>query len=137
MEKKNLQIHTKSSNPVFSDMDLASTPNFLNYISFTIKDLLYWWYVQMPIYYIKKLGRISTIMSDQLSIHILIRNFFLPWKRHKAAVGYFIGVTTKLIYLPFAISIYLLSLSGYSILIIIWLLIPLVASFFILISLFL
>ncbi len=137
MEKKNLQIHTKSSNPVFSDMNLASTPNFLNYISFTIKDLLYWWYIQMPIYYIKKLGRVSTIVSDQLSIHILIRNFFLPWKRHKAAVGYFIGITTKLIYLPFAISIYLLSLSGYSILVITWLLIPLVASFFILISLFL
>ncbi len=137
MKNDSLQINTKNSNPVFTDVDLASTPNFLNYITFTIKDLLYWWYIQMPIYYLKKLGRISTIVSDQLSIHILIRYFFLPWKRHKAAVGYFIGITTKLIYLPFALSIYLLAISGYSILILAWLLIPLVASLFILISLFL
>lgn len=137
MKNDNLQINTKSSNPVFTDVDLASTPNFLHYITFTIKDLLYWWYIQMPIYYLKKLGRVSTVISDQLSLHILIRYFFLPWKRHRAAVGYFIGITTKLIYLPIALSIYIITVSAYCLLIITWLLIPLVTTFFILISLFL
>ena len=136
MKNDSLQINTKSNNPVFTEASLASTPNFLNYITFTIKDLLYWWYIQMPIYYLKKLGRVSTVISDQLSIHILIKHFFLPWKRHKAAVGYFIGITTKLIYLPVALSIYLAALGAYCLLIITWLLIPLVTIFFILISLF-
>lgn len=136
MEKENLQINTKASNPIFSDQDFSNTPNFLSYISFSIKDLLYWWYVQMPIYYLKKLGRVSVVFSDQLSILILIKYFFVPWKRHKAAVGYFIGILTKLIYLPFAIALYLFAISLYCALILTWILIPLVAIIFTLISLF-
>ncbi len=137
MENDNLQINTKNSNPVFTEVSLTSTPNLLNYITFTVKDLLYWWYIQMPIYYLKKLNRFSTVISDQLSIHILIRYFFLPWKRHKAPVGYFIGITTKLIYLPIALSIYLITMGIYCASIIVWLLIPITTIFFILISLFL
>ncbi len=137
MENDNLKINSTSNNPVFTDTDLASTPNFLNYLSFLIKDLLFWWYVQMPIYYLKKLNRVSIVVSDQLSIPILIRYFFIPWKRHHAAVGYFIGITTKLLYLPIAILIYLIAISIYSTLILGWLFIPLVAIFFTLISLFL
>ncbi len=136
MNEEKLQINTKSSNPVFTDTNLSSTPNFLNYLSFAVKDLLYWWYIQMPIYYFKKWGRVSTVMLDQLSITILLRYFFVPWKRHRAAVGYFIGITTKLLYLPIAITIYLLFMTAYLLLILSWLFIPLLSIFFTLISLF-
>ncbi len=136
MEKEVIQINTKASNPIFSDEDFSDTPNILSYISFSIKDLLYWWYIQMPIFYLKRLGRVSTVVADQLSIGILIRNFFLPWKRHKAAVGYFIGMTTKLLYLPIAISLYLTIMILYLLFITIWTIIPFVAIFFTVISLF-
>ena len=137
MEKGNLQANTQASNPVFTDADLSSTPSFLSYISFSIKDFLYWWYIQMPIYYIKKLSRISTVISDQLSIGLLLKNFFIPWKRHRAAVGYFIGIMVKLFYLPIAFTLYLTAISTYCALIFIWLIIPLIAIFFTFISLFL
>jgi len=91
----------------------------------------------MPIYYIKKLNRVPTVIADQLSITLLIKYFFIPWKRHRAAVGYFIGITTKLAYLPIAISLYLVVMSAYFALILAWLFIPLITIFFILISLFL
>ena len=136
MRQEQLKINTQESNPIFSQEDLSSTHNILSYISFSIKDLLYWWYIQMPIFYIQKLSRVSTVVSDQLSLSILIRHFFLPWKRHRAAVGYFIGITTKLLYLPIAISIYLASMLTFLGLILLWVFIPLMAVFFTLISLF-
>lgn len=135
MEKEMIQINTKASNPIFSDEEFSDTPNIFSYISFSIKDLIYWWYVQMPIFYLKRLGRFSTIVADQFSIEILIRHFFLPWKRHKAAVGYFIGITTKLMYLPIAISFYLAVMALYISFIILWILIPPIAIFFTVISL--
>ncbi len=137
MKNGNLQINTQTSNPVFSEDDLSNTPNLLSYISFSLKDLLFWWYVQMPIFYIKKFERVSLVISDQLSIPVLIRYFFIPWKRHKAAVGYFIGILTKLLYLPIAISIYLFVMILCLLLFLVWLTIPLAAIFFTLISLFL
>ncbi len=137
MRVEDIKINTKSTNPVFTDVDLASTPNFLNYLAFWIKDLLFWWYVQMPIYYLKKLERVSIIALDQLSIIVLLRNFFLPWKRHKAVVGYFIGIITKLIYLPIALTLYLATILLYALFILSWLLLPLIAIFFTFISLFL
>ena len=136
MKEELVQINTKDSNPIFSDEDFSSTPNIFSYISFSSKDLLYWWYIQMPIFYLKRLGRISTIVSDQLSIGVLIKYFFLPWKRHRAVVGYFIGITTKLFYLPFAISIYLVTMIVCFAFLVFWILIPIMAVFFTLISLF-
>lgn len=137
MGKVSIQTDTQASNPVFTEEDLSSSPNILNYASFTIRDLFYWWYIQMPIYYVKKLDRISTVISDQLSILILLRHFFLPWKRHKAAVGYFIGITIKLLYLPIAITLYLVGMAICISLFLFWLLIPPVAVLMTLISLFL
>lgn len=137
MRVEDVKINTKSSNPVFTDVDLDSTPNFLNYLSFWIKDLLFWWYVQMPVYYLKRLERVSVVALDQLSIIVLLKNFFLPWKRHKAVVGYFIGIITKLIYLPIAFALYLIIMALYILYILAWLFIPLIAIFFTFISLFL
>lgn len=137
MRQENIQIHTKDKNPVFTDDPFSTTPNILKLISYSIKDLLYWWYIQMPIIHLQKLSRISLVASDQLSIPILFQNFFLPWKRHKSLVGYFIGITLKLLYLPIAILIYVLMMLSYITFMLLWLLIPLVAIFFTIISLFL
>ncbi len=136
MRQEQLKINTQDSNPIFSQEDLSSTPNIFSYISFSIKDLLYWWYIQMPIFYIQKLNRISVVVSDQLSLTILIKHFFVPWKRHRAAVGYFIGITTKLLYLPIACFLYLFTMLISCALLLFWILIPLMSVFFTLISLF-
>jgi hypothetical protein len=133
MRQEQVQINTKESNPIFSEDDFATTPNLLAYISFSSKDLLYWWYIQMPIFYLQKLNRISTVVSDQLSLAILIRYFFVPWKRHRAVVGYFIGIITKLLYLPIAIFIYISVMLIFCALMLLWIL---MAVFFTLISLF-
>ncbi len=135
MKTENVQVNTKESHPIFTDVNLTTGPNITNIAIFFVKDFLYWWYIQMPIFYLNKLERLSIVISDNLSILILLKNFFLPWKRHKSAVGYFMGITTKLFYLPIAIAIYLVIITGYIITIIAWLFLPPTAILFVLISL--
>ncbi len=130
------QINTKESNPIFSDADFAKIPNISRLFIFFVKDFFYWWYIQMPIFYLEKLERISLVVADQLSISILFKNFFVPWKRHRSAVGYFIGILVKLLYLPIAIAIYLTIMIACALLIFVWVFLPPVAIIFVLISLF-
>ena len=89
----------------------------------------------MPIFYLNKIERISIVVSDQLSITILLKNFFLPWKRHRTLVGYFVGIIVKILYLPIAILIYLTTILAYAIIVLIWLLLPPITIVFVLISL--
>jgi hypothetical protein len=137
MKQGNLQLNKKDEIPILTDRGFVPSTNILSYLSFTIRDLLYWWYIQMPILHLKKLTRISVVVSDQLSIPILFKHFFLPWKRHKSAVGYFIGILLKILYLPIAISIYMFVIIVYISFMLFWLLVPILASFFTIISLFL
>jgi hypothetical protein len=137
MKQGNLQLNKKEDAPIFTDRGFVPSTNIFSYFSFTIRDLLYWWYIQMPILHLKKLNRISTVVSDQLSMRILFQNFFLPWKRHKSVVGYFIGITLKIVYFPIAIAIYTSAMILYLTFMLFWLLIPILAFFFTLISLIL
>ncbi len=136
MKTEEAQLNTRESNPIFTDVNLNATSRVSNLIIFTIKDFFYWWYIQMPVFYLRRLERISIVISDQLSIAILFKKFFTPWKRHKSLIGYFIGILVKLCYLPIAIPLYLLIISTYIILVIAWLLLPPTTIIFIFISLF-
>ncbi|MGI6443453.1 MAG: hypothetical protein ACOX06_00355 [Candidatus Dojkabacteria bacterium] len=103
---------------------------------FFIQDFLNWWYVKMPLRHLRKFGRLSTVLDDNLSITLLIGTFFVPWHRDKSIMGYLFGILIRLLYLPIAISIYSITMIVSFVLILTWLLLPLVAIIFTVISIF-
>ncbi len=103
---------------------------------FFIQDFLNWWYVKMPLRHLRKFGRLSTVLDDNLSITLLIGTFFVPWHRDKSIMGYLFGILIRLLYLPIAISIYSITMIVSFVLILVWLLLPLVTIIFTVISIF-
>ncbi|HHX99080.1 TPA: hypothetical protein GX533_00110 [Candidatus Dojkabacteria bacterium] len=103
---------------------------------FFIQDFLNWWYVKMPLRHLRKFGRLSTVLDDNLSITLLVGTFFVPWHRDKSIMGYLFGILIRLLYLPIAISIYSITMIVSFVLILTWLLLPLVAIIFTVISIF-
>ena len=103
---------------------------------FFIQDFLNWWYVKMPLRHLRKFGRLSTVLDDNLSITLPIGTFFVPWHIDKSIMGYLFGILIRLLYLPIAISIYSITMIVSFVLIVIWLLLPLVAIIFTVISIF-
>ena len=89
----------------------------------------------MPIKYLRIFVRISTILDDNLSISLLFKNFFVPWHRDRTIIGYIFGIVIKIIYLPIAISLFLIALSIFIALILLWLILPIATIIFIIISL--
>ncbi len=120
--------------PAFTEKELIQFTSLPQLILFTLKDFIQWWYIQMPILFINILNRFLQVMNDQLSITLLLKNFFTSWKKDKSAIGYFMGIIMKILYLPIAIAI-MLGAVGLSILLTtLWLLIPLATIFFILLT---
>lgn len=78
----------------------------------------------MPIWHLRKLARISVVVNDNLSLSLLIQNFFLPWHRDYSMMGYLFGLLIKILYIPIALFIYLNSILVYLIIILVWLLLP-------------
>lgn len=109
--------------------------SYLMIAIYTFQDFLKWWYVKMPIWHLRKLKRFSLVINDLFSITLLLRNFFLPWRRDPSLIGYFFGIVMKLFILPIGIVIYLLVMLCYLIVILAWLLLPIGTLTFILISL--
>jgi len=85
----------------------------------------------MSMWHLKMLGRISVLLDDNLSISLLLKNFFLPWHRDFSFIGYVFGILIKILYLPIAISIFLLFCTLYIALILLWFLLPPVTLLFI------
>jgi len=100
-------------------------------IGYTLRQFIRWWYARMSIWHLKMLGRISIFLDDNLSITLLLRNFFLPWHRDFSFIGYVFGILIKVIYLPVAVGIYLFFCTMYTALILIWFLLPPVTLLFI------
>jgi len=98
--------------------------SYIEIFLYTIKDFLSWWYIEMPIRYLRTWVRLMVILNDQLSITLLISHFFLPWRRNTSFAGYFFGIIIKAIYLPIAITTFLICSTIYISFIIIWLFIP-------------
>ncbi|MBP8707735.1 MAG: hypothetical protein KBH94_03300 [Caldisericia bacterium] len=103
----------------------------LTIIGHTFKQFIRWWYAKMSVWHLKMLGRISVFLDDNLSITLLLKNFFLPWHRDFSFIGYVFGILIKILYLPIAVSIYILFCTLYIALILIWFLLPPVTLLFI------
>ncbi len=113
----------------------VKTDSYLQILVYYIQDFLSWWYIKMPIKYLRIFARLSTILDDNLSISLLFKNFFVPWRRDRTIIGYIFGIVIKIIYLPIAISLYLLALGIFIALIIFWLILPIATIVFIIMSL--
>lgn len=109
----------------------SSVDNNIEIIGYTFKQFIRWWYTKMSMWHLKMLGRISVLLDDNLSITLLLKNFFLPWHRDFSFIGYVFGILIKILYLPIAISIYLLFCTLYITLILLWFLLPPVTLLFI------
>ena len=88
----------------------------------------------MPMWHLRKLKRLSVLINDQFSISILLKNFFLPWKRDASLIGYVFGILMKLLLLPISISVYIIFMLIYLTIILGWLVLPIGTLTFILIS---
>jgi len=90
----------------------------------------------MPVWHLKRLARLSTVVDDQFSLSLLLSNFFIPWHRDYSLIGIFFGIVMKVLYLPIALAIYLGSISFYIVIILLWLILPIATLTFILTSIF-
>ncbi|MGI6484502.1 MAG: hypothetical protein ACOX0R_02685 [Candidatus Dojkabacteria bacterium] len=131
MEQKNLLKNTGQQL-----IDTDRTDSYLQILVYYIQDFLNWWYVKMSVRHLKILGRLSTIVDDNLSISLLFKNFFTPWHRDRTIIGYFFGIFIKLLYLPIALVIYMSIIFLYMTFILIWLILPIVTIVFIITSIF-
>ncbi len=109
----------------------TKTDSYSAIFLYFIQDFLRWWYVRMPIWHLRRLARISVVVNDHLSLSLLIQNFFLPWHRDYSMMGYVFGFIIKLLYIPIASVIYLISVLAYSLVILVWLLLPIGTLIFI------
>lgn len=131
MEQKNLLDNTGQQL-----IDTGKSDTFLQIFVYYIQDFLNWWYVRMPLRLLRILGRLSTVVDDNLSISLLFKNFFVPWHRDRSIIGFFFGILIKSLYLPIAIMIYLLIILLYALFILIWLLLPVATIVFVITSIF-
>jgi hypothetical protein len=120
METKNL-LFDNSGQQLLNETKVDS---YLEIFNNFIRDFIQWWYVQMPIWHLRALRRVVIFLDDNLSFSLLLNNFFVPWHRDKNAIGYFIGITSKVIYLPIAFLIIATFTITYIFFIFFWLLLP-------------
>lgn len=116
-------------------LDESRVDNILTIVKHTVREFLNWWYVKMTVWHLRMLVRVSTILDDNLSISLLLKNFFLPWHRDFTLIGYVFGIIIKILFLPIGVFIYLLFTILYFLLICIWLLLPIATLGYILKSL--
>lgn len=114
----------------------SKVDNLFVIFTYTTKEFMYWWYVRMPLWHLRMLSRISTFIDDNLSISLLLKNFFLPWHRDFTFIGFTFGIIIKLLYLPIAVIAYILICTGYFLMLLLWLMLPPTTVFFILRSIF-
>jgi len=132
MESKNT-ILDSSGQQLLNESKIDSYQMILVY---SFQNFLRWWYIKMPVWHLKRLARLSTVVDDQFSLSLLLSNFFIPWHRDYSLIGIFFGIVMKVLYLPIALAIYLGSISFYIVIILLWLILPIATLTFILTSIF-
>jgi len=88
----------------------------------------------MPIWHLRELNRIATVVDDQLSLSLLAKTFFVPWHRDYSAMGFLFGIIMRIVYLPIALAIFLVIFFAYLGFIVIWLILPVATLTFIITS---
>lgn len=101
---------------------------------YSFQDFLKWWYIRMPIWHLRELNRISTVVDDQLSLSFLLKTFFVPWHRDYSAMGILFGIMMRILYIPVATAIYLFAILFYIAFILVWLILPIATITFIITS---
>lgn len=132
MEPKNVILNS-SGQQLLNEVKIDS---YWTIFVYSFQDFLRWWYVQMPLWHLRRLARVSVVVDDWLSISILLKNFFLPWHRDYSLTGFFFGILIKLLYLPIAITIYLIAMAIQIAILLSWFILPIGTIVFILISIF-
>ncbi|MCD4756214.1 hypothetical protein K8R20_01190 [bacterium] len=132
MESKNLLLDN-SGQQLLNETKVNS---YFEILLTFLNNFLKWWYIQMPIWHLRTLKRLAIVLDDNLSLSLLIRNFFLPWHRDKNLLGYVVGITSKALYLPIAITLLLTITLTYTLFLFFWLLLPPTALLFTLRSFF-
>lgn len=132
MEAKN-KLTDSSGQQMLTETKVDSYPTIFLYY---IQDFLRWWYIKMPLWHLKKLNRLSVVIDDQLSITILLNSFFVPWHRDYSLMGFLFGIAMRILYLPIAVTIYILFMTFYITLILAWLLLPIGSLTYIITSIF-
>jgi len=89
----------------------------------------------MPIWHLRELNRLATVVDDQLSLSLLFKTFFTPWHRDYSAMGYLFGIVMRILYLPIALIIFLAIILLYLAFIIFWIILPIATLTFIITSL--
>jgi len=102
---------------------------------YSFQDFLRWWYVKMPIWHLRQLNRVMTVVDDQLSLSLLLKSFFIPWHRDYSAMGFLFGIAMRIIYIPIATVIFLTIFFFYLTFLIFWIILPIATLTFILTSL--
>jgi len=128
MTQKNI-LTSSGGQQILNESKVDST---LSIAIYSVKDFTSWWYIRMSLWHLRMLARISTFVDDNMSISLLLKNFFTPWHRDYSFIGFTFGILIKIIYLPVAVITYILISVFYSILILVWLLLPPASIFFIL-----
>ena len=131
MEVKN-KVSDSSGQQLLTGTKIDSYSMILLY---SFQDFLRWWYIRMPIWHLRKLNRLSIVVDDQLSLSLLAKTFFIPWHRDYSAMGIVFGIAMRILYLPLALSIYIVIVLAYLVVILIWLLLPIATLTFIFTSL--
>ncbi len=130
MEARNTLVDS-SGQQLLNEIKIDS---YMSIFFFTFQDFLRWWYIKMSAWHLRRFARLSVVIDDQFSISLLFKHFFLPWHRDYSLIGYVFGILMKIIYLPIAISIYLVCMIFYFLIYLFWLLLPIGAFVFIIIS---
>lgn len=128
MTQKNI-LTSSGGQQILNESKVDST---LSIAIYSVKDFLSWWYIKMSLWHLRMLARIGTFIDDNMSISLLLKNFFTPWHRDYSFIGFVFGILIKIIYLPIALITYILIFVFYLIFILVWLLLPPASIFFIL-----
>ena len=128
MTQKNI-LTSSGGQQILNESKVDST---LRIAIYSVKDFLSWWYIRMSLWHLRMLGRLSTFVDDNMSISLLLKNFFTPWHRDYSFIGFTFGILIKIVYLPVALITYILVCIFYSFLFLVWLLLPPASVFFIL-----
>lgn len=102
-------------------------PSFFNYVEvflIWVQDFLVWWYLQIPYKLIQFLKRFILVIDDSFSFSIITHNFFSPWRKDRSIAGWFMGIATKVMYLPIIISFILIGSLIVCSFLIVWIIIP-------------
>lgn len=102
-----------------------------------VKAFFAWWYVEMPTWYVGLIQRVALVCDDTFSVSLLIRTFFVPWRRDYSWVGRFMGILIRIIYIPITLLLTLTVLAVLLAIAIAWAVIPAVSIYFLIMSPFL